>query len=312
MQVRDGDLGSGDQVQLVAGDDVHLVFLVRDLAGAGRTGRVDDGRRPDLGEPVLARVDVEEPVDQPALEPRTRALVHGEPGAGDLRAAGVVDDVERLTELPVRLARPGRATGRGVATDLAVEWLVMGQELAPGPDRDIGLFATDRDLGIGRIGDAQEQVVQFGLGLGQAGVQRRDPLSGRDRGRLELRDFRPIRLGAALDSLADALRGGVALGLEGLALAEDAPPLRVQLEGTVDERGVLTLVDGALADDVRFLAEPLQADAHPQPPTGSGPGLPPASVQPEASRARSLTKTGSRLARSQPARGPFARPRNAR
>ena len=31
MQVRDRDLGRRDQVQLVAGDDVHLVFLVRDL-----------------------------------------------------------------------------------------------------------------------------------------------------------------------------------------------------------------------------------------------------------------------------------------
>ena len=32
MEVRDRDLGGRDQVQVVARDDVHLVFLVRDLA----------------------------------------------------------------------------------------------------------------------------------------------------------------------------------------------------------------------------------------------------------------------------------------
>ena len=78
MEVRDRDLGRGDQVQLVAGDDVHLVFLVGDLAGAARGVGVDDRRRPDLGEAVLAGVDVEEPVDQSALERRPRALVDGE------------------------------------------------------------------------------------------------------------------------------------------------------------------------------------------------------------------------------------------
>jgi hypothetical protein len=36
VEVRDRDLGGRDQVELVAGDDVHLVFLVGDLAGAGR------------------------------------------------------------------------------------------------------------------------------------------------------------------------------------------------------------------------------------------------------------------------------------
>ena len=172
MEVRDRDLGRRDQVQLVAGDDVHLVFLVRDLAGPGRAGRVDDGRRPDLGEAVLARVDVEEPVDEAALERRSRALVDREPGAGDLGAARVVDDVERLAELPVRLAGPGRAAGRRVRTDLALERLLVGEQLAPGPDRDVRLLAADRDVRVGRVRDAQQQVVEVGLDLGQLGVER--------------------------------------------------------------------------------------------------------------------------------------------
>ena len=64
VEVRDRDLGGGDQVQVVAGDDVHLVFLVRDLAGAARRRGVHDRGRPDLGEAVLGGVDVEEPVDE--------------------------------------------------------------------------------------------------------------------------------------------------------------------------------------------------------------------------------------------------------
>ena len=34
VEVGDRDLGGRDQVELVAGHDVHLVFLVGDLAGA--------------------------------------------------------------------------------------------------------------------------------------------------------------------------------------------------------------------------------------------------------------------------------------
>ena len=134
--------------------------------------RVDDGRRPDLGEAVLARVDVEEPVDQAALERGAGALVDGEAGAGDLGAAGVVDDAERLADLPVRLARPGRAAGWRVGADLAFDGSSRAV-LAPGPDRDVGLLAADRDVGVGRVGDAQQQVVELGLDLGELGVERR-------------------------------------------------------------------------------------------------------------------------------------------
>ena len=42
VQVGDRDLGGRDQVQVVARDDVHLVLLVRDLAGAARGVGVDE------------------------------------------------------------------------------------------------------------------------------------------------------------------------------------------------------------------------------------------------------------------------------
>ena len=254
MQVGDGDLGRRDQVQLVARDDVHLVFLVRDLARARGARRVDDGRRPDLGEAVLAGVHVEEPRDQPALERRTRALVDREAGARDLRAARVVDDVERLAELPVGLAGPRRAAGRCVRSDLALDRLVVGEQLPPRPDRDVRILTTDRHVRVGGVRDAQQLVVEIRLDLGQARVEGGDALARSDGRCLEIRDLRAVGLRAALDGLADALRGGVSLGLERLALAKESAPFAVELEGAIDQDGVLALVDGSLADDFGLVA----------------------------------------------------------
>ena len=87
MEVGHRDLGRGDQVQLVARDDVHLVLLVRDLPGAARRSGIDDRGRPDLREAVLDRVRPQEEVDEGALEGGPRGAIHGEPGAGDLGAA---------------------------------------------------------------------------------------------------------------------------------------------------------------------------------------------------------------------------------
>ena len=81
-------------------------------------------------------------------------------------------------------------------------------------------------------------------------------------------------------------------------------------------RGVLALVEGPFADRVRLVPEALDSDAHlAASRVSSAPVGPDASSawsrQPAAARRRSTTKPGSRLARSQPARGPLVRPRNA-
>ena len=116
----------------------------------------------------------------------------------------------------------------------------------------------------------------------------------------QVRDLGAVRPGAAADRLADLLRGDVALLLERVRLRLEASPRRVDHERLVDDRGVLALVDRALPDPVGLLPEPLHADAH----AVSSAALP-------ASRSRRTTNSRSRLARSQPARGPFGRPRNA-
>ena len=105
-----------------------------------------------------------------ALERRARAAVDGEAGAGDLGAGGEVEHAERLGDLPVGLAA------------------LVRRRLAPGADDDAGLLAADRDVRVGRVGDAQQQVVELGLEVGD-GVQARGIRSPRCRGAgLQLRD----------------------------------------------------------------------------------------------------------------------------
>ena len=110
-----------------------------------------------------------------ALERRPGALVDREAGPGDLGAAGVVEDVERLAEFPVGLARPGRAIGRRIGPDLALERHSCASCSPQVADRDVGFLATDRDVRVGRVRDAQEQVVEGRLGRRELGVEGRDP-----------------------------------------------------------------------------------------------------------------------------------------
>ena len=163
----------------------------------------------------------------------------------------------------MRLAGPGRAAGGASAPTSPSSG---SSRASSSPQVRTVTFASSPPTGhvrVGRVRDAQQQVVELGLDLGQLGVERGDPLAGRDRRGLELGDLRAVRLRAALDRLADPLRGGVALGLEAVALAEQLRAARASSSSApVDDRRVLALVDRALADDVRLVAEPLQADAH--------------------------------------------------
>src|SRR6185295_10725708 len=203
-----------------------------------------------------------------------------------------------LGDLPVGPPAPGGRAGRGVRPDLALDRLFDRQQLAPGAYGDVGVFAADRHFGIGRFRDAQEEVRDLGFDSRELRVDGLDATAGLHRGGLQLRDLVAVWLRPALDRLADPLARGVPLGLQRVALAEERPPAGVQLQGAIDDRRVLALVDGAPPDRVGVVTEPLQPDAH-------------AGTWPAAARSRSRTKSRSSEASSQPARGPLARPRNA-
>ena len=265
VEVGDRDLGRRHEVQVVAGDDVHLVFLVRDLAGAAGRRGVDHGRRPDLGEAVLAGVDVEEPVDQGALEARARAACRPgspEPVIFAPRSRSKMPRAAPSSQCGRRV--PGRAAGRCVGADLADQRLVARQLLAPGPDRDVGLLAADRDVGVGRVRDPQQQVVE--LGLDRRPARRRSPRSGSPAsvdGAPEGRDLRavrrPRRRGSPRRSPCEA---ALRSALRRSPSAEQRAARRVDGQGRIDDRRILALVDRALRGSRPAPRAALQPDAH--------------------------------------------------
>ena len=236
---------------------------------------------------------------------RPGALVDREARAGDLRAAGVVDDVERLGELPVRRRLQLPAVPLGA--DVALDGLLARQLLAPGPDRHVRVLAADRNIGVGGVRDPEEQVLELGLDGRSSRSIVRDPRAARvdapgarrPLGRPASRRPGSPRRSASRPALRSALRLS--------ASAWSAAPLaRRAASASSTSRGVLALVDRAAPDDVRLLAQPLDPDAHAQLPRRSG------WLRAAAAETLDATNVGSRLASSQPARGPFGRPRNAR
>ena len=75
---------------------------------------------------------------------------------------------------------------------------------------------------------------------------------------------------------------------------------------SVDDGGIFTLGDRARAQPIGVLAKPLGPDAH-----VATPLMRELYSIAAAARSRVATSAGSRAARSQPARGPFVRPRKA-
>ena len=127
--------------------------------------------------------------------------------------------------------------------------------------------------------------------------------SGAERG-----DLRAVRLGPAFDRFADLLRSGVPLGAQAVGLALELAATRVggkARASTSDGSSPLSIAPCGWRRGI--LAQPLQPDAHAA-----------AAIRirvmrgvcrrAAASRSRVTTNSGSSLASSQPARGPFGRP----
>jgi hypothetical protein len=81
--------------------------------------------------------------------------------------------------------------------------LGVGQLLAPHADRDVGLLPADRHVGVGRVRDAQELLLEVFLDPGERRVEILDPFASIGGGALQLRDLRAIGAGPALDRRPD-------------------------------------------------------------------------------------------------------------
>ena len=181
---------------------------------------------------------------------------------------------------------------------------------------DVRLGVADRDVRVGRVRDPQEQLLQLGLDVGRA--RRRSRRSARprvDRGGAQGRDLRRRRARRRRGSpRRPASRRRSARPCRRVALAEERPAARVEARARRRRASASSPLSSAplrmRSGSSRSRWSPtlmpsLRRSRRPPRPAPDRAGrLPP--------RSRATTKSGARLARSQPARGPFVRPRKAR
>ena len=118
VQVRDRDLGGRDQVQVVARDDVHLVFLVRDLAGARAESVLTTAGGQTSVIPYSRVWTSRNQLMRPRWSADAGALVDREAGAGDLRAAGRsrMSRASASSQWGLRVPSPAAGVGADLAT----------------------------------------------------------------------------------------------------------------------------------------------------------------------------------------------------
>ena len=144
---RQRHLGGGDRPQAVALDGEGVVGELRQVARRRQRGRGDERRRADLLERVGVAVEGE--LTQRPTHRRPEAAGHREHRPADLRRPLVVEDAERGARLPVRHA-------------LVLGELVVG---SPNGPWTIGLSVLGHavgGVGVGQVGDAQQQLAQLG------------------------------------------------------------------------------------------------------------------------------------------------------
>ena len=90
-QVGHRHFGRGNGEERIVAEGVHVLLELRQLPRADHRVAVDEERREHFRVTVLARVQVEQEIDQPAFQPRPGALVENEPAAGN-RIAGAQKD----------------------------------------------------------------------------------------------------------------------------------------------------------------------------------------------------------------------------
>src|SRR5437773_888548 len=249
VEVGDRHLGRGDEPQVLLGVAVEVVAELGEVPGADQALALHHRRRVDLDVAVLARVEVEHPGDERALEARARAAQHVEARAGDLDAALEVDDAELRPQVPVRERREIEAARLAHAAH----------------DHVRGLVGTDGHVGVRQVGHLEHAALEVRLGGSRGRLGGRDALA-----HCALRGDRPLALGRVLQ-VADRLRGVRPLGaqrlegVEGLAPAAVGVEQRVHLgrrEAHLCELGLHALRLGADQADVEHLAPHLEGRTH--------------------------------------------------
>ena len=229
VDVGDGHLRGGDEIEVIQADVVHLRLLVGKLARPEAGSGVDHHGRLHLAV-ARGRVEVEEVVDQRALQLGSLSLVHRESGAGELDAQVEVDDVELAGEFPVRKGSFGKHGIRAAHLDHLVVF---------------GALAGNDEVAR-HIGQKHQLVLEFLVVLFRFREQRAAALFQRgDRllGLLGLLAASFLHQAADLGRLLLLLaEQRVALLLEGLAMIVEGDDL-------FNNSSRIKILDGELCDD---------------------------------------------------------------
>ncbi len=102
-------------------------------------------------------MEIEEVLDEGPLEPGALALEDDEAAPRDLGGLGEIEEAASGTDLDMGLRGEGESGG-----------------LAPGPLDAVGIGIADRDGGMGKIGNGEEEALLGGLDLGDLNVERGD------------------------------------------------------------------------------------------------------------------------------------------
>ena len=211
VQVGDRDLRRGDHPEIVLGVVVDVVGELRQLPGAVDALLLDQVRRVDLGVAVLARVQIEHPGDQRALQAGPLALEDVEARAGDLDAAIEVDNVEIDTDLPMRPRREPEAARLAFAAQYRVGAVV----------------GADRDGRIREVGHLEHEALELRLGASEVLFESADAVADGAHVGHQLLARRGVLL-------ADRARHFAAVRAQRLDLLDHAPPPRVGGQHGID------------------------------------------------------------------------------
>ena len=94
MEVGDGDFGGGCEVEIAVAAPVELVFEFGELGSADEGFWADDVRRTDFGVAVFAGMEIEEKIEESAIETSSGAGKNGEGAAADFGGPFEVEEVE--------------------------------------------------------------------------------------------------------------------------------------------------------------------------------------------------------------------------
>jgi hypothetical protein len=240
VQIGDRHFGRGDEEEIVGREPVEIVLELGKLPRAGEGDAIHQVGGRDLEVAVLAGMQVEHEAGQRAHQSGSHAPEHRKARAGELRAGGQIEQVQRRGELPVR---PG----------LEVE----PRFLAPGTDHPVRAgVAVGNALG-GKIRQRERAPVELGLDVAQPRIERLH---------LVARGLQPRH--QLVGGLAGPLAAGhvltrrVALGLERLDSHEQLAPLAVELQQRVHRLGHrrIAATEQAGATALRILAQALEVD----------------------------------------------------